>query len=165
MSDQRELEPWGVRRAADGAFEVHLPVQQRAWLRDLPEQLRELVSDGDVENDPAVRRLSPIAYPDEPRMSAEYDAMVRDDLTQGRLAAAELMEHTLDAERLTEEETLAWLSTLNSLRLVLGTRLDISEELDLDQIADDDPEASAYLLYAFLTELEASFVDALSNPP
>ncbi len=165
MSDRRAGERWGVQRAADGTFEVHLPAHQRAWLRDLPEQLRELVSDGDVKDDPALRRLFPVAYPDDQEMAVEYDAMVRDDLAEERLAAAELMARTLDAEHLSEDEALAWLSTLNSLRLVLGTRLDITEGFDLDLIDDDDPEASAYLLYAFLTELEASIVEALSEPP
>jgi len=36
------------------------------------------------------------------------------------------------------------MGVVNDLRLVLGTRLDISEELDLTAVADDDPEVATF---------------------
>ena len=38
------------------------------------------------------------------------------------------MEASIDADRLTEDQLLSWLGVLNDLRLVLGTRLEITEE-------------------------------------
>ena len=40
-----------------------------------------------------------------------------------------MVERTIDAtDELTEDELLAWLRSLNDVRLVLGTILDVSEE-------------------------------------
>ena len=57
------------------------------------------------------------------------------------------------------------MSTLNSLRLVLGTRLDVDEELPA--LADDDPLAPAYAVYEYLGWLLSQVVDVLSRdlPP
>ena len=45
-------------------------------------------------------------------------------------------------------EMTAWMGTLNSLRLVLGTKLDVDEELPT--LAADDPLAPAYAVYEYL---------------
>ena len=55
------------------------------------------------------------------------------------------------------------MSTLNSLRLVLGTRLDVDEELPA--LAEDDPLAPAYAVYEYLGWLLSQVVDALSRRP
>jgi len=115
------------------------------------------------DDDPGVRRLSPAAYRDDAERSAEFEQLVGGDLRAERLERIDLMERTIDAERLTEDEALAWLNVLNDLRLILGTRLDITEELDLDEIAADDPLAPAYQLYGYLTWLVGHLVEAL--PP
>jgi Domain of unknown function (DUF2017) len=73
------------------------------------------------------------------------------------------MERTLDADRVSEEELLAWVATINDARLVLGTRLDVSEELDLSRIAETDARAPMYAVYAYLTWLEEHAIDALSS--
>jgi hypothetical protein len=59
----------------------------------------------------------------------------------------------------------AWMGTLNSLRLVLGTRLDVDEELPT--LDADDPLAPAYAVYEYLGWLLSQVVDALSTdlPP
>ena len=49
-----------------------------------------------------------------------------------------------DADRLTEEQLLSWLGVLNDLRLVLGTRLEITEESSEADFAADDPRASSF---------------------
>ncbi len=88
--------------------------------------------------------------------------MVHDDLLVRRHAALDTMEATIDASRLDEEALLAWMGAVNDLRLVLGTRLDISEETDL--LPDlDDPDAPALAVYGYLSELLGSMVDALSE--
>jgi hypothetical protein len=52
---------------------------------------------------------------------------------------------------------------LNDLRLVLGTRLDVSEDDDFDTIDPDDPDAPAWSVYHYLGMLVASMVDALAE--
>jgi hypothetical protein len=148
-----------VRRTRKGEFEVRLPDQERALLRSVVPQLGELL-DGDLA-DPGLRRLFPVAYADDPAKDAEYQRLVRDDLADRRRAAAQTMVDTLDARRLDEAQLLAWMGAINDLRLILGTRLDVSEDTPL--AADpDDPEAPLVALYAYLGFLLEAIVEALS---
>jgi hypothetical protein len=52
---------------------------------------------------------------------------------------------------------------LNSLRLVLGTLLGVSEDEDTDDIEDDDPTFGQAQLYGYLGWLLEWTVDTLSN--
>ena len=128
-------------------------------LRALPAQLRDLLHG----NDPALHRLNPPAYPDDAAKEAEYRELVREDLQGQRRRSLDLMERTIDAERLDEEQISAWLAALNDLRLVLGTRLDVTEELYEDGIPERDPRAPAFALYLYLGWLEEQVVAALSS--
>lgn len=148
-----------VKRTRRGDFELHIPREERDILRTLPRQLRELMS----SDDPAVGRLFPPAYPDEPDLQSEYAGLVRGDLMQRRLGSVEMMERTIEAKRVSEDELLAWLSALNDLRLVLGTKLGATEDDDPQGIADEDPLAPSYALYYYLGWLEEQVVEALSS--
>ncbi|MEO7428115.1 MAG: DUF2017 family protein, partial [Acidimicrobiales bacterium] len=135
-----------VSRTRGGTYEVHIPEPERTLLRNLADQLRELLAE--TTDDPSVRRLFPTAYHDDLERDREYQQLVRDELLERRLAALATVEATLDADELTEDQLGAWLSSLNDLRLVLGTRLDVGEEL-LD-VEADDPDAPAYAVYEYL---------------
>ncbi len=71
------------------------------------------------------------------------------------------MYDTIDARRLDESQLNAWMSAVNDLRLVLGTRLDVSEETDLVAEADD-PDGPLLALYAYLGYLLESIVEAIA---
>ncbi|HEX6165874.1 MAG TPA: DUF2017 family protein [Acidimicrobiales bacterium] len=113
-----------VRRRRQGRYQVTLRPNERVLVADLVRQMREqLLASTD---DPAVRRLFPPAYPDDPERDAGYQVLTRDELLEHRLAALDLVESTLDGDgELDEAAMTAWMGTLNSLRLVLGTRLDV----------------------------------------
>jgi Domain of unknown function (DUF2017) len=64
-------------------------------------------------------------------------------------------------EDLGHDELTAWMTTLNSLRLALGTRLDVDEELP--QLDPDDPLAPDYAVYEYLGWLLAQIVEVLSS--
>ncbi|MER3452981.1 MAG: hypothetical protein C4344_04840, partial [Acidimicrobiia bacterium] len=70
-----------VRRVGPGRYELRLPEAERALMRSLPGQLRELLLAGD---DPALARLFPPAY-DDPEADAEYRALMHDELLAKRL--------------------------------------------------------------------------------
>jgi hypothetical protein len=154
--------PARVKRVRGGRFALRITGAERDVLRLLPAQLRQLMTGQDAGANPDLRRLFPTAYPDDPEKAAEYDAMVRDDLVAERLAAIDVMERTIDSDRLSEEELLAWLSSINDLRLVLGTRLDVAEDLSELDVTPDDPRAESLALYAYLSILEEDAVAALS---
>lgn len=131
-------------------------------MRDLPDQLRTLLEAPD-EGDPAVDRLFPPGYADEHAdRNAEYAVLTRDDLTERRLAGVAEMASTIDADRLTEEQLLAWLGAINDLRLVLGVRLDVTEETVAEDF-EGDPRAPTFALYGYLSWLEEDIVTALSS--
>ncbi|CAN5776326.1 DUF2017 domain-containing protein [soil metagenome] len=154
-----------IRRTRKGDFEVQLSEAERQLLGSLVPQLRaalEADTDEGGAKDPTLRRLFPAAYPDDEHRDLEYRSMVHDDLLARRHAALDTVESSLAATRLDEEALLAWMGAVNDLRLVLGTRLDVSEESEL--VPDpDDPDAPALAVYGFLGFLLESMVSALSN--
>jgi hypothetical protein len=147
-----------IRRTRKGQFQIRLPAEERDLLRSLPAQLKELLD----ENDPSLRRLFPPAYVDDPELDAEYHRLMRADLLEHHRAALDIMTETIDAEELEEEQLTGWLAALNDLRLVLGTRLDVSEDTLGDEIDPTDPRAPALGLYGYLGWLQEQVVEALN---
>ena len=150
-----------VKRTRRGDFELRLTPDERTILRGLPDQLRSLIENEDPTSDPAMARLYPPAYEDDPIRNLEFERLAGDDLTSQRLSSIDAMEGSIDADLLDEEELLSWLSVLNDLRLVLGTRLEITEDTTVDDFSADDPRASTFALYAYLTWLVDAIVRAL----
>ena len=145
-----------------GGFELRLDAKERDVLRELPNQLRELIENEDPTSDPAMARLYPPAYPEDPIRNLEYERMAVDELTAGRMAALDRMDATIDAEQLSEDDVLAWLGVCNDLRLVLGSRLEITEETTEADFPPDDERASIFALYGYLTWLVDAIVRALN---
>jgi Domain of unknown function (DUF2017) len=149
-----------IRRTRRGTYRVELPEEERDLLRRLLPQLRSLVGDEDP-GDGRTRRLYPPAYTDDADADADYQRLMREDLVASRLAAIDAVEASVDANELDEQQLLAWLGSVNSLRLVLGTVLDVSEELEIGELPEETPDVEAYALYAYLSSLLGEMVDAL----
>jgi hypothetical protein len=135
--------------------------EERQVLASLVAQLRLLLTDG--EDDPGLRRLFPTAYADDVERENEYQSLVHDDLRARRLAALDLVASTLDAPVLDEDQLVGWMGALNDLRLVLGTKLDVSEETDIADVDPADPDAPALAVYGWLGWLLEQVVDALQR--
>lgn len=148
-----------MHRTRGGRFRLRLTDEEREVLRTLPGQLREILD----TDDPSLRRLHPPAYQDDPEREAEYRRLVRDDLLRQRLQALEVMEATMDAGTLDLEQMTAWLGAINDLRLVLGTRLDVTEEMYEEGLPPEDPRAATFALYQYLGWLEEQVVAALAG--
>ncbi len=148
-----------VARTRRGTYELHLPTTERELLLNLVDQLRELLSL--TTDDPAVRRLFPTAYHEDAERDREYQQLVRDELLERRLTALATVEETTSLDEVTEEQLSGWLTALNDLRLVLGTRLDVSEDGDTE-LDEDDPNAPALAVYGYLGFLLSEVVDALA---
>jgi len=143
-------------------YRLDVPETERELLRRLLPQLRAVLTD-EAAADERARRLFPPAYTDDEAADAEYQRLMREDLVASHLAALETVETSLDAAELSEEQLVAWMSAVNSVRLVLGTLLDVSEELDIGRLPDATPDIESYALYAYLSNLLGDMVDAL-NP-
>ena len=126
---------------ADGTFTVNLPQGHRQLLAALAEQLDEIVT-MDV---PETKRLFPTAYPDDPERDAGYQVFARDQLVNERQTAAETLLATVDNKTLSDEEMSQWMAVVNDARLVIGTRLDVSE--DEDEFDLEDPDLELRIIY------------------
>jgi hypothetical protein len=147
----------GIQTRRDGTFRVRLPDEERDVLAALPGQLREAL---DAE-EPTLYRLFPPAYADDDAANADYARLVGSSLLDGKLRALEQLERTAHAETLTEDDLGAWLGGLESLRLVLGTQLDVTEA-SYGPLDPSDPDAARLALYHWLSWLQEEVVQALA---
>lgn len=155
------LVPNPVEPTGEGDFVLRLSASERELLRTLPGQLRALL--GSERDDPGLRRLFPPAYERDEEGEAEYRSLMADELLEGRRAALRLVEETAGRDRLSAEELDAWLRALNDLRLVLGTRLDVTEETYERELDPAHPQAYELSVYAYLSWLQEQLVAAAAG--
>ena len=146
-----------IERTAEGDFRVHLGPEERDLLRRLTTELEELLAA--EPEDPALRRLRPRAYDDE-QVEREYRSLVGSELESLRL---ENLRALAGRDRLHAGEIDRWLAALNDLRLVLGTRLDVTEDEFADGFDPNAPHAYELAVYAFLTWLQEAAVQAAQS--
>ena len=148
-----------VRRTGPDRYAINVPADARQVLEALLEELRTLLQQ--TTDDPAVRRLFPTAYHDDPERDREYQALVRDELLDRRLAALDTVRSSIAASELDGAGLTAWMTAVNDARLVLGTMLDVGE--DQAPVDPDDPDAPRHAAYGFLTHVLGEIVEALSD--
>jgi Domain of unknown function (DUF2017) len=150
-----------IERDPAGGVRLNFREQEVLLVQELLREVEWLLEDPD---DPAVRRLFPPAHTD-PESEEQYRSLVRDQLVSGRAKALATMRDTLAQETLSSDEADAWLRTLNDLRLVLGTRLDVTEDTDFENIDPHEPRGRDLAVYAYLSWLQEQLVEALAFEP
>lgn len=159
MARRREFDP--PVEATDGGWQITLDAEEKALLVRLVGELAALLADGDNE---LVRRLFPTAYPDDEVKEAEYQRLMREELVASRMAAIDAVTSALDPARrelLDESETIAFMQSVNAVRLVLGTMLGITDDETAD--AADESDTPEHQLYDFLSWLLEWTVRSLSD--
>lgn len=180
----------GFSRRRRGGIRLTLDAGEASVLDHLLEQLVELLepegSDAhdqldplaamvgigtstEVPEDPALARLLPDAYGDDAEASAEFRRYTELSLRESKQVQAQLARATLadsDREVLTDEETDAWLRALNDLRLALGTRLEVTEDVEAERAAiealpEGDPRVVMHDVYDWLGYLQATLLQAM----
>jgi len=143
---------------ADGTtrWEVRLPDDQREAVVHMFAELRQLLVSGDADR-PPLRRLFPPVFLDDPEKESEYRRLMRDELMTSRLAQLEAAERFLapnGPDELHEDQVVSLLQSLNAVRMVLGTILDVGEEEgdDVEDGLDDSPEEQLYAYLSWLLE-------------
>ena len=154
-----------VRRKSDG-FVVDIGKDETALIRRLVGELRSLLIDPEP-NDEAqelISRLFPVAYPDDDEMEAEYQRLMRDELVQSKLAAFDVVDDVLaDRGVIDEGRLVSVMQSINSIRLVLGVMLEVSDDPDADEVAEGYEDSPEYALYSYLSWLLEWCVRALSG--
>lgn len=143
---------------------MRLNVEERALVSRLLDELRALLTD---PVDPAMTaRLFPVVHPDRPDQEEEYQRLMRDELVTSRLAGIEAVKGVLAGTSkkvtFTEDQLVAFMQAVNSVRLVLGTMLGVSEDDDEGTTANT-PIVPEYQLYAYLSWVLDSAVLALTS--
>jgi hypothetical protein len=121
--------------------------------------------------DPALLRLLPDAYRDDDERAAEFRRYTDSDLRATKLANLRSIVNALssvtEARRveLDEQAAVAWLHGLNDIRLAMGTRLDIGEDIDAERapLSPGDPRYDEVAVYDWLSWLQESLVAAVSR--
>jgi Domain of unknown function (DUF2017) len=149
--------PRKIQRDVDGRVRLHLLPHEVALLRELLDELETLLEDPE---DPALRRLFPPAHTDREN-EEQYRSLVGDQLLSGRTKALATVRDTLGRDTLAPDEADAWLRALNDVRLVLGTRLDVSEEIDWEAVDLQDARGRDLAVYGYLSWLQEQLVEAL----
>jgi hypothetical protein len=141
-----------------GSYELRLEERERELIRQILGDMRALLMVDPA--DPRVRRLYPSAYADDIEKEDEYRLLTHEELRSSRLANVDAVEASIDADVLSDEQLTAWMQAINSLRLVLGTLLDITDDDQERSFDPDDPEARTQALYGYLGGLLDEIVDA-----
>jgi hypothetical protein len=142
-----------IERVRNG-YRINLGAEERELVRRLLAELQALLV-GSSDN-PALKRIFPAAYHlhEHAEHDAEYQRLMREELVASRLSAILTVNEALEARPpLQESQILALMQSLNGLRLVIGTVLDVSEEEDLSEVADDAPNAGEHVLTRSATSL------------
>ena len=148
-----------------GGYAFNIGDDERRLITRLLTELSQLLMG--ESGDPRLVRMFPPAYhlADDAEADAEYQRLMREELVASRLTGISTVNAALQSpEPVDEESMVAFVQAINGLRLVLGTMLDVSEDLDPDDVDDDDPLVNEHHLYSFLSWLLDWAVRALGQP-
>ncbi len=141
-------------QAVRGGWRITLGVDERSLLIRMMGEFEALIT-GPDDNE-LLSRLFPVAYPEDEEKEAEYQRLMREELVASRLSAIESVVTTLDPEHtelLSEGETIAFMQSINAIRLVLGSLLGITDDESADDADDgDSPEHQLYDFLGWLLE-------------
>jgi Domain of unknown function (DUF2017) len=160
-----------------------LEAQEAAVLRGLVAEVRQMLS-GRTDDNPAdelavltgmrtgpstrpddrvLARLLPDFTTEDPDLAAGLRSLHEPALIAAKDAAASVVLDTLAPTggrvELTPEQADAWLTSLNDVRLALGTALDVSEDMP-EELPPDDPRATHLGVYHWLTFVQDGLVHA-----
>ena len=159
----RRFKPPVFASTKRGATEwtINLGDDERAIVVRLLGELRALLTSDD-QSSPLLQRLFPPAFLDDPDKEAEYQRLMREELVTSRVAQIDTVSEHLrpgDPGTLDESGINAFLQSINAVRVVLGTLLDVGEDDD----PSDDEMTPEHQLYAFLSWLLDWTVRSLSS--
>lgn len=148
-------------RLGDGRFAVALPEEERTLLAALPHELlvalEALGEHGETPS--ALARLFPDAHPRDEVESRRFSELQRPELTAAHLEALELLVERAHATVLEEAELDGWLRAIGDLRLVLGSSLEVTEEVGAPD--PQSPRFAEWLCYHYLSAIQAEIVEVL----
>ena len=151
-----------VTRAGDG-FVLHIGADERRVVAGLLGELRGMQTDPGAAD--AVTRLFPVVHPTDPAAEEEWQRLMRDELITSRSAAIDTVVALLQRPGrklpISAEEMQSFIQAINSIRLVLGTVLEVGE--DEEEVPPELLESPEYGLYGYLSFVLDASVRVLSS--
>jgi hypothetical protein len=158
-----KITPAGVRLTFNEA--------EAETMASVAEQLADLL--GGVEDrvgDPALERLLPDGYRDNSDDAEEFRRYTQTDLVDEKVAAARTIVDALSASTdrgkgsvhvmLSATDAIAWLRSINDIRLALAARLGIADE-NFQPEGDDD--SYNYAIYVWLGQVQFVLLHAVDR--
>jgi hypothetical protein len=151
------------KRSIRGKVTLNLNFDERKVLRELFSQMHELLELPDVpeESDPLAALVGldgPTQEPSDPAIARLFPSAYKED--EDAASDFEMVSHLLETDseklELNSAQINAWLRSLNDLRLVLGTRIGITDDYREKQSTDPGLH-----LYDYLTYLQSTLIEAL----
>jgi hypothetical protein len=151
------------RAHGDGAF-LSLDQDEADALRRLVADMRMLLTHDD-RSDPALERLYPDAYEDADD-ERSYRDLVGSELQQEKVRVLDVMAAAMSGGGAVEsaldgDEAQSWLRGLTDMRLTLGVRLGVADDLTHEEIDPTDPEAFSWTLLHWLGWLQEQLLEAI----
>jgi len=118
-------------------------------------------SQAEKPTDPISNRLFPDAYPDDPEASMEFRRFTERSLRETNVNRAKSVLADLEGQStltLSADQWKEWVGFLNSLRLALGTRLEVEQDTWTQQRSESDPLYQIFELYNWLTWMQESLI-------
>lgn len=155
-----------LRRSGEG---VHLSFDEHeaGLLRSIVREMQQLLQDDTTGEDAVLDRLFPDAS-ESREEAASYKAMVGDELKTGKVAGLEIVLGTLGdegpvSEDISLESTERWMIALTDLRLAIGTRVGVTEEMMAAPLDPDDPQVAQLAVLHWLGWLQESLIGTLTS--
>jgi hypothetical protein len=163
--DNSDVDPLGAfDNGADPQFRLNFETEDRELILRLLSEMKDLLtSEPNERTAPLLHRLFPPAFRDDEEKEAEYQRLMREELVASRVAAVDSVSLLLmeDGRTLSKGETMAFMQSVNAIRLVLGTMLDITDDESAEEA--DMNDSHEYGLYGYLGWVLEWTVQALSG--
>jgi hypothetical protein len=140
---------------------------------DLLADLEQSLEQVDPPDDPVLQRLLPDAYRDDVDAAQEFRRLTESELRATKRGGLGRLVSDLSAQRtgrgvrldLDEDATAQWLAALTDLRLALGTRIGVTEDMDEEResLPVDSPRYAEISTYDWLSWLQDAMVRALTR--
>jgi hypothetical protein len=146
------------------------PAESTDLFDDLEKMFNETTAaPPEAPDDPVLARLLPDAYQDDPEAAGEFRKYTESSLREAKKYFAQTLLDTVPPNggrvKLTADQARDWLRALNDVRLMLGVRLEVTEDFEeqLASLGQQDPRLAAFEVYGWLGAVQGSLVRAIAR--
>ena len=154
-------------RGTDGSISATFEAEEIRVLGNVLDEMTALLRAPAKPGDAVRARLFPDAYED-PEDQRAYEELVGDQLLAEKVAALRRVRRALPTGKqatveLDHDQANDWLTVINDIRLAIGTRLDVTEDVMQKEIDPEDPDGPALAVLHWLGWMQELFLKELTG--